>query len=367
MQACPRSSTELSAFEAAIEQLETCGFMLARLETLMKAVRDKRLDRTCLLVLAVLIEHMNKETLTTWVGRKTIADLLGITEKTVSNCLWRLSCLGYIVSARLPTPQANNRVMLHHTLSALSPEELEAAIARAVSSIKGEVSSVVAFPTSRPDGKSCEGIPPVGTGSRPDGVPAPTGTQSATSRPNGNTEAASSRPDGYSNSKSKTTTVGARGVGAGEGGEGRPRSQADGTENAKGRSPFTIAETRLTDEAVAIWNTTAERLRLSRCQTVTPQRRSRLLKRLADIGGLDQFKLALSAIERWPFLAGKVPPKDGREPFKLDIGLLLQTDGNLGDVLANLIDRAGDGAHSSAHDPSQNAQRVIDAIIGRRA
>ena len=215
MQPLPYSSTELSAFEAAIERLETCGFMLARLETLMKAVRDKGLDRTCLLVLAVLIEHMNKETLTTWIGRKAIADSLGISEKTVSNCLWRLNCLGYIVSARLPTPQANNRVMQHHTLSALSPEELEAAIARAVSSIRGEKSTVVPFPTSRPTGNSTPET------SRPDGkpVPAPTGTSDATSRSNGNTEAASSRPDGCSNSNNKTTTVGATGEGAGEGGE----------------------------------------------------------------------------------------------------------------------------------------------------
>jgi len=37
---------------------------------------------------------------------------------------------------------------------------------------------------------------------------------------------------------------------------------------------------------------------------------------------------------------GRIPPRDGRKPFKLDLEYLLQTDGKSGDVLAKLIDEA---------------------------
>jgi hypothetical protein len=42
------------------------------------------------------------------------------------------------------------------------------------------------------------------------------------------------------------------------------------------------------------------------------------------------------------FLSGRVKPKEGRDPFKLDIDVLLQTGGKMGDVLAHLIDMAAD-------------------------
>jgi hypothetical protein len=116
----------------------------------------------------------------------------------------------------------------------------------------------------------------------------------------------------------------------------------EGAKAAKQRKGLTAAQVRLTDEAVLAWNAAAKRLGCSEVRSVTAARRTRLLRRIEDIGGLDQFYLALSAIERVPFLLGKVPPKPGMAPFMLDIDRLLQTDGNLGDVLAKLIDKAGD-------------------------
>jgi uncharacterized protein YdaU (DUF1376 family) len=108
------------------------------------------------------------------------------------------------------------------------------------------------------------------------------------------------------------------------------------------RDPFTKAELAASDEALRLWNETAMRLGLQVCNAFSPQRRARMVRRLGDIGGLDNLKLALGAIERVPFLMGQVPPRDGEAPFRMSIDHLMQTDGKLGDVLAKLIDRAGD-------------------------
>lgn len=105
---------------------------------------------------------------------------------------------------------------------------------------------------------------------------------------------------------------------------------------------FSQAEVQLSSQAVECWNATAARLGLVQCQSFTAARRRRMLMRLKDIGGMEQFKLALSQIHRVPFLMGKIPPKDDQQPFKLDIDRLLQTGGALGDVLAKLIDKSAE-------------------------
>jgi hypothetical protein len=96
--------------------------------------------------------------------------------------------------------------------------------------------------------------------------------------------------------------------------------------------------------SLRLWNETATRLGLSVCTEFSPSRRARMIRRLADIGGLEKLKIALSAIERVPFLMGQTRPRDGERPFRMTIDHLMQTNSNLGDVLAKLIDRAIDSA-----------------------
>lgn len=156
----------------AIARFDLVGYLLVRHETLIRAAVDDRIDRACLKVLAMLIATMNRETRTSWAGREFIADATGISVKSVSNYIYQLKCLGYVVAERRQTPQANNRVLMHYTLSKLSPEEIETAIDNAISSIRGDRVSVVQFPpqrelnpeSSRPDGKSKQQVPaPTGT------------------------------------------------------------------------------------------------------------------------------------------------------------------------------------------------------------
>ena len=184
-------------FSEAVSRFEASGFMLARLETLVMAMRDKRLDRTAGIVLSHLVEALNFQTGTTYIGRDAIANRMGISVKSVSNYLSQLRALGYIASEHRITPQANNRSLLHYTLTALSPEELEKSIAHALASMRGEINTVVPMRvSSRPDGNS---------------VPVGTGTQSETSCQDGNSLPAgtgtgeeSSRQDGRSNTSLTT-------------------------------------------------------------------------------------------------------------------------------------------------------------------
>lgn len=236
-----------SSFLDAIQRFDLVGFMLARLETLACAVRDDRLDRACLKVLAALIDTMNRETRTSWAGRDRLGEICGISAKSAGNYIYQLKALGYVVSERRETPLANNRVLMHYTLAKLSPEEIETAIARAIGSIRGEISTVTSIESARQGGQSSAQVPvrtgsygtasarldgqsavevpvltgnqnnvPVRTGKK---VPAGTGNDVASARQDGQIRPESARQDGYSNStttnntKTNTGTSGERGAG----------------------------------------------------------------------------------------------------------------------------------------------------------
>lgn len=92
--------------------------------------------------------------------------------------------------------------------------------------------------------------------------------------------------------------------------------------------------------AIEAYNAAAARHGWSRCDAHTGQRKARVAKRLADIGGLEPWAMALSAIPLDEFLSGRVGGRNGLAPFRLTLDRLLQTDGGMGDVLARMIDLA---------------------------
>ena len=104
----------------------------------------------------------------------------------------------------------------------------------------------------------------------------------------------------------------------------------------------------LVEQAVGEFNRAAERFGFSRCANLTDQRERRLFCRLQDLGrgdpnkGLERFTNALAAIPHCPFIAGRVKPKPGDRPFRLNIDRLLSTGSGLGDVLAQLCDLYGE-------------------------
>jgi hypothetical protein len=96
-------------------------------------------------------------------------------------------------------------------------------------------------------------------------------------------------------------------------------------------------------EAFELYNKAARHYQFAVCQGITEGRKTRMARRLKDIGGLENFKQALRALARVSdpfvkFLRGKAPSRPGEEAFRLDVDRLLQTDGKLGDVLAKLFD-----------------------------
>lgn len=95
-------------------------------------------------------------------------------------------------------------------------------------------------------------------------------------------------------------------------------------------------------EAIAEYNAAAEHHGYQACDNVTFARVTRLAKRLDEIGGLDAFRAAISAIPSDSFLSGRIPSKDGTQPFRMSIDRLLQAGGMLGDVLASLLEKANE-------------------------
>lgn len=110
----------------------------------------------------------------------------------------------------------------------------------------------------------------------------------------------------------------------------------------RGEINFSDADIALSNRAVELYNEFAIRLKFTRSQVVDPQIRLRLLGRIRDIGGIDQFKTALTAIELSPFLMGKIPARPNESPFRLDLERLLQNGGGLGNVLVRLINMAAE-------------------------
>ena len=118
--------------------------------------------------------------------------------------------------------------------------------------------------------------------------------------------------------------------------------KADTTERRGQRAAETrrrnVERQQTLDQAMDLFNRAAEHWGFARCEVLSEARAGRLLRRLDEIGGLEKFRIALRAIGRDDFLAGRVAPRNGGTPFRLDIDRLLQTSGGLGDVLARLLE-----------------------------
>lgn len=137
----------------------------------------------------------------------------------------------------------------------------------------------------------------------------------------------------------------------------------DGEPSAKRKLKAIAADVQ---QAFEVYNVAANHFGFSRCESLTASRSTRLAKRLADIGGIEKFKGALRALARdepfAKFLLGKARARAGDDPFKLSLDRLLQTEGGLGDVLAQLCDiaAAGGAAVERAKSLADNLRALSD-------
>jgi hypothetical protein len=102
------------------------------LDQIRKAIRDPRLDRGHLKVLANLSKRFNTGTLTAWPSRERIAHDEVTSVKTVGNKLYDLRQLGYIDWDGLPDPKRPRRSLLHYWLR-------EEAITEAVKGLREKI------------------------------------------------------------------------------------------------------------------------------------------------------------------------------------------------------------------------------------
>ena len=119
--------------------------------------------------------------------------------------------------------------------------------------------------------------------------------------------------------------------------------------------PKAAAIRRDCEAALEIYNKAAAHFGFARCEMFTEARRKRMAKRLADVGGVERFRLALRTLAQPdPFtdlLLGKRKPREGEKPFRLDFDRFLQTEGNLGDVIARLLDISSSDDPAKAREP----------------
>jgi len=119
-------------------------------------------------------------------------------------------------------------------------------------------------------------------------------------------------------------------------------------------------------EALNAYNEAAAKYRFTPCNRPTEDQAKRLAKRLKAIGGIKQFKRALSVIHQDEFLMGRLPGKAGGKPYRLSLdGLMRTTDanGNPRDVLAKLIEMADERDQAAGPVGAAEPDAALDALI----
>jgi len=150
--------------EIVRENLER-GLLLAIKEVIVQAVRDPRLERRHLRVLAEVIDILNSKGGTAFPGRKTLADKSGYSEAGVGKTISELIALGYLVSTKRQAEEGG-RALAHYTISKPSIEELQTAISDFVLKQRGGPKSSGWRPNSKADvtpvGNITGNVTPVG-------------------------------------------------------------------------------------------------------------------------------------------------------------------------------------------------------------
>jgi hypothetical protein len=351
------------SFEEAAAANVGPGRNLHRLRVLQTAVFDPRLGICPLPVklLAAVLDHANRDTGTAYPGSKALAeeihqdlqklrpeeraDALDKAANVIMNMFTLLKQCGYDVSTRRAPPRGG-RAVAHHALTYPDREEMLAAVAaherwqeqenaRRAEAKKKVASPHVAHEVSSPhvahevtdltQNMRLEGADLTCTGLLTSRVPAQNDPPHSVTEPT-------------------DINLGADAHGASVGLPLEPPLNPKvevRTKSKRAPAPSAVVLT-----ALDAYNAAAERHGFPRWEAVTPVRARRAEQRIADIGGVEAFKAALTAIPLNDFLMGRVAGKNGGKPFKLDIDFLLSTGSGMGDVLAKLLDAASNGIAS---------------------
>ena len=299
---------------AAADYIAAMPFRAQRLLAI-EALRDRRLSQTCREILHLFILSANAETGLSWLDHERIAVELDLSSKRIRNALGDLAEFGYIrrTDARRLGPKGLRRADV-----ALMPAD-HASWSDLEDAQRARIKAVWSWGMSRDSGTSLE-------------EPEPLSQDLGTSlEPLSQDLGTSSEPNPYilTTSDTKKPTPVTRvprerePEGAGMAGSEVQRVQVSDADVYEARDAYN-AMAHLSDKPI--------------CNFVTEARHRQIKKRLVDIGGVAMFRVALRAIDLDDFIAGRVPGRDGRPPYVIDIDRLFSTNSGLGDILARLID-----------------------------
>ena len=86
-------------------------------------------------------------------------------------------------------------------------------------------------------------------------------------------------------------------------------------------------ENELVERGLKIFNAGVEKYGGQVCKILNPAKKSRLLRRISDAGGIETFETILTeAVEKSQFLQGKIPPREGHNQFRLSMKFICQED-----------------------------------------
>ena len=118
------------------------------------------------------------------------------------------------------------------------------------------------------------------------------------------------------------------------------------------------SESELIERGLKIYNAVVEKYGGQVCKILNPAKKSRLLRRISDAGGIETFETILTeAVEKSQFLQGKIPPREGYNQFKLSMKFICQED-SFNNILNGVYNdtRAVDGVFNQGFS-GQSKQR----------
>ena len=183
----PKATPTLA--DAARANLET-GVILLCKEALITAIQDHRLQRPHLRVLATIASVMNSSA-RAWPGRELIAQITGLSLKSVSNIMLELRTMGYLIAGRETVAEANNKTLTVYTFGNIDHEGIRQEITAFVHKVR----------------EARDKVPPQREVHVPAPLPAPTGSERCKFPPQREVNAVSSRPGGDSIKKDNNTPI----------------------------------------------------------------------------------------------------------------------------------------------------------------
>jgi len=134
----PLDADAQASFDDEVKAVLDGNVLVVSLQRACDALRDPRLERSHRLVLAELLEHMNRKVGMAWPSRETLAARTGYNAGTIENALYKLRAWGYIRWERRQHDKGGAGFYYAISLASMPREALQAEIATALQALRKE-------------------------------------------------------------------------------------------------------------------------------------------------------------------------------------------------------------------------------------